>query len=137
MPDQLNKKSSAVSWAALVKPVSVIEIMAMALPSVPISRLLPTIRAPHRGLQANRCRASRSRDFVHGQCACGCRFRILNLVDEVARECLAEIPDTAISGRRVATKLTALIERCGKPGGPKRFFDTALINRLGARRRRC
>lgn len=44
------------------------------------------------------------------------RFRVLNVVDEVTRECLAAIPDTSISGRRVAYELTALIERRGKPG---------------------
>jgi transposase InsO family protein len=55
-------------------------------------------------------------DFVHDQFACGRRFRILNIVDDVTRECLAAIPDTSISGRRVARELTALIERRGKPG---------------------
>jgi putative transposase len=34
----------------------------------------------------------------------------------VTRECLAAIPDTSISGRRVARELTALIKRRGKPG---------------------
>jgi len=34
----------------------------------------------------------------------------------VTRECLAAIPDTSISGRRVARELTALINRRGKPG---------------------
>ena len=57
-----------------------------------------------------------SLDFVHDQFACGRRFRILNIVDDVTRECLAAIPDTSISGRRVARELTALIERRGKPG---------------------
>jgi transposase InsO family protein len=57
-----------------------------------------------------------SLDFVHDQFACGRRFRILNVVDDVTRECLAAIPDTSISGRRVARELTALIERRGKPG---------------------
>ncbi len=57
-----------------------------------------------------------SLDFVHDQLAHGRRFRILNIVDEVTRECLAAIPDTSISGRRVARELTALIERRGKPG---------------------
>ena len=56
-----------------------------------------------------------SLDFVHDQLACGRRFRILNIVDDVTRECLAAIPDTSISGRRVARELTALIERRGKP----------------------
>jgi putative transposase len=57
-----------------------------------------------------------SLDFVHDQFACGRRFRILNVVDDVTRECLAAIPDTSISGRRVARELTTLIEQRGKPG---------------------
>jgi transposase InsO family protein len=56
-----------------------------------------------------------SLDFVHDQLACGRRFRILNIVDDVTRECLAAIPDTSISGRRVARELTILIDRRGKP----------------------
>jgi putative transposase len=55
-------------------------------------------------------------DFVHDQLACGRRFRVLNVVDDVTRECLAAVPDTSISGRRVARELTALIARRGKPG---------------------
>ena len=55
-------------------------------------------------------------DFVHDQLACGRRLRILNIVDDVTRECLAAISDTSISGRRVARELTALIKRRGKPG---------------------
>ncbi|WP_132081885.1 IS3 family transposase [Sinorhizobium americanum] len=57
-----------------------------------------------------------SLDFVHDQFACGRRFRVLNVVDDVTRECLAAIPDTSISGRRVARELTTLLERRGKPG---------------------
>jgi transposase InsO family protein len=57
-----------------------------------------------------------SLDFVHDQFANGRRFRILNIVDDVRRECLAAIPDTSSSGKRVARDLTALIERRGKPG---------------------
>jgi transposase InsO family protein len=57
-----------------------------------------------------------SLDFVHDQFANGQRFRVLNVVDDVTRECLAAIPDTSISGRRVVRELTALIERRGKPG---------------------
>lgn len=34
----------------------------------------------------------------------------------MTRECLAAIPDTSISGRRVARELTMLIETRGKPG---------------------
>ena len=47
-----------------------------------------------------------SLDFVHDQFALGRRFRILNIVDDVTRECLAAIPDTSISGKRVARELT-------------------------------
>ena len=57
-----------------------------------------------------------SLDFVHDQLANGRRFRILNVVDDVTRECLAAIPDTSISGVRVARELTALVARRGKPG---------------------
>ena len=57
-----------------------------------------------------------SLDFVHDQFALGRRFRVLNIVDDVTRECLAAIPDTSISGRRVARELTMLIETRGKPG---------------------
>ncbi|MCK1668873.1 IS3 family transposase [Bradyrhizobium sp. 153] len=57
-----------------------------------------------------------SLDFVHDQFANGRRFRILNIVDDVTKECLGAIPDTSISGRRVARELTAVVERRGKPG---------------------
>ncbi len=57
-----------------------------------------------------------SLDFVHDQFANGQRYRVLNVVDDVTRECLAAIPETSISGRRVARELSALIERRGKPG---------------------
>ncbi len=56
-----------------------------------------------------------SLDFVHDQFAGGRRFRVLNIVDDVTRECLAAIPDTSISGRRVARELTDLIAERGKP----------------------
>jgi len=57
-----------------------------------------------------------STDFVHDQFANGRRFRILNIVDDVTKQCLGAIPDTSISGRRVARELAAIIERYGKPG---------------------
>lgn len=57
-----------------------------------------------------------SLDFVHDQLANGRRFRILNVVDDVTRECLGAIPDTSISGVRVARELTAIIAKRGKPG---------------------
>ena len=57
-----------------------------------------------------------SLDFVHDQMATGRRFRVLNVVDDVTRECLAAVPDTSISGRRVVRELTDLIAMRGKPG---------------------
>jgi transposase InsO family protein len=56
-----------------------------------------------------------SLDFVHDQFAQGRRFRILNIVDDVTRVCLAAIPDISISGKRVAHELTMLIGTRGKP----------------------
>ena len=55
-----------------------------------------------------------SLDFVHDQLACGRRLRILNIVDDVTRECLAAIPNSSISGKRATRELTMLIERRGK-----------------------
>jgi transposase InsO family protein len=55
-----------------------------------------------------------SLDFVHDQMASGRRFRVLNIVDDVTRECLAAVPDTSISGRRVVRELTELIRRRGR-----------------------
>lgn len=49
-----------------------------------------------------------SLDFVYDQFADGRRFRVLNIVDDVTKECLGAIPDTSISGRRVARELTAI-----------------------------
>ncbi|MFG1400277.1 IS3 family transposase [Roseixanthobacter pseudopolyaromaticivorans] len=76
--------------------------------------------------------ARRSLDFVHDQFAGGRRFRILNVVDDVTRECLAAIPDTSISGRRVARELSALVARRGRPGmivsdNGTEFTSTAIL----------
>ena len=57
-----------------------------------------------------------SLDFVHDQLASGRRFRVLNIVDDVTRECLRAVPDTSISGRRLVRELADLIAERGKPG---------------------
>lgn len=57
-----------------------------------------------------------SLDFVHDQMANGRRFRVLNITDDITHECLGAIPDTSISGHRVARELTTILERRGKPG---------------------
>jgi len=54
-------------------------------------------------------------DFVHDQLADGRRLRILNVVDDVTKECLAAVVDTSISGRRVARELAMLVARRGPP----------------------
>jgi putative transposase len=56
-----------------------------------------------------------SLDFVHDQLVTGRRFRVLNIVDDVTRECLAAVADTSISGQRVVRELTQVIARRGKP----------------------
>jgi putative transposase len=72
------------------------------------------VRAPI--LVEARPNARWSLDFVHDQMANGRRFRVLNITDDITHECLGAIPDTSISGQRVARELTAIIERRGKPG---------------------
>jgi transposase InsO family protein len=57
-----------------------------------------------------------SLDFVHDQLASGRRFRVLNVVDDVTRECLLAVVDTSISGRRVVRELADLVAARGKPG---------------------
>ena len=57
-----------------------------------------------------------SLDFVRDQFVTGRRFRVLNIVDDVTRECLRAVPDTSISRRRVVRELAALITERGKPG---------------------
>jgi putative transposase len=57
-----------------------------------------------------------SLDFVYDQFANGRRSHVLNVVDDVTKECLGAIPDTSIFGRRVARELTVIVERRGKLG---------------------
>ena len=58
-----------------------------------------------------------SLDFVHDQMTDGRRFRVLTVVDNCTRECLALAPDTSISGMRVARELDRVIAWRGRPGG--------------------
>ena len=53
--------------------------------------------------------------FVNDHVAFGRHRRILNVVDDVTRECLAAISDTSISGKRVVRELAKPIEHQGKP----------------------
>ncbi|WP_315783430.1 IS3 family transposase [Bradyrhizobium sp. SZCCHNPS1003] len=56
-----------------------------------------------------------SLDFVSDQMTDGRRFRILTVVDDCTRECLALVADTSLSGARVAGELDRLVAERGKP----------------------
>jgi len=56
-----------------------------------------------------------SLDFVSDSLTCGRRFRILNVIDDFSRECLAAVVDTSLSGIRVARELDQIAEMRGYP----------------------
>src|SRR5271169_3829891 len=56
-----------------------------------------------------------SLDFVSDQMTDGRRFRILTVIDNCTRECLALVADTSLSGRRVARELDNIVRQSGKP----------------------
>ena len=56
-----------------------------------------------------------SLDFVSDTLSDGRRFRILAVIDDCSRECLALLVDTSISGARVSRQLDQIIELRGKP----------------------
>ncbi|WP_156944557.1 IS3 family transposase [Bradyrhizobium sp. Ec3.3] len=56
-----------------------------------------------------------SLDFVSDQLTDGRRFRVLTVVDDCTRECLALVADTSLSGSRVARELDRLVIERGKP----------------------
>jgi putative transposase len=56
-----------------------------------------------------------SLDFVSDTLTDGRRFRVLCVVDDYTRECLALVADTSLSGRRVVRELDAIAVRRGYP----------------------
>ena len=56
-----------------------------------------------------------SLDFVSDQMTDGRRFRILTVIDNCTRECLALVADTSLSGARVVRELDAVIRQRGRP----------------------
>lgn len=56
-----------------------------------------------------------SLDFVSDAFTDGRRFRVLAVVDDFSRECLALVADTSLSGGRVTRELDSLIRQRGKP----------------------
>lgn len=56
-----------------------------------------------------------SLDFVSDSLAWGRRFRVLCIIDDFSRECLATVVDTSISGHRVARELERIAVLRGFP----------------------
>jgi putative transposase len=56
-----------------------------------------------------------SLDFVSDTLTDSRRFRILAVVDDFTRECIALVADTSLSGTRVGRELDAVIARRGRP----------------------
>ena len=56
-----------------------------------------------------------SLDFLSDAFADGRRFRILAVVDDFTRECLALVADTSLPGLRVVRELEVIIARRGRP----------------------
>ncbi|MEJ6391611.1 IS3 family transposase [Gymnodinialimonas ulvae] len=56
-----------------------------------------------------------SLDFVSDSLSCGRRSRILNVIDDFSRECLAAVVATSLSGIRVARELERIAEMRGYP----------------------
>jgi len=56
-----------------------------------------------------------SLDFLSDTFGSARRFRILAVIDDFTRECLALVADTSISGLRVVRELDAVIRLFGKP----------------------
>ena len=66
-------------------------------------------------LLPNRPNERWSLDFVSDAFTDGRRFRVLAVVDDYSRECLALVADTSLSGLRVTRELAELIKHRGKP----------------------
>src|SRR5213075_1745560 len=56
-----------------------------------------------------------SLDFLSDAFTDSRRFRILAIVDDFTRECLALVADTSLPGLRVARELNLVIARRGRP----------------------
>ncbi len=57
-----------------------------------------------------------SLDFVSDQMTDGRRFRIFTVIDNCARECVALVADTSLSGGRVAREVDAIIAQRSRLG---------------------
>jgi putative transposase len=74
-----------------------------------------------------------SLDFVSDQFTDCRRFRVLTLIDDCTRECIALVADTSLSGRRVARELHQIIALRGSPkmivsDNGTEFTSNAILN---------
>jgi putative transposase len=67
-------------------------------------------------------------NFVSDSLICGRRFRILCVVDDYTRQCLALVADTSLSGARLARELTSLMGSRGKPHAVVSYNGTELTS---------
>jgi putative transposase len=72
-----------------------------------------------------------SLDFVSDQLTDGRRFRVLTVVDDCTRECLALVADTSLSGTRVARELDRLRNSAAR-GVPPRTIRPNMPDPSGA-----
>lgn len=56
-----------------------------------------------------------SLDFVSDAFTDGRRFRVMAVVDDYSRECLALVADTSLSGLRMTRELSSIIKQRGQP----------------------
>lgn len=75
-------------------------------------RAIGTRKPLRKACRVNQCWAL---DFVSDSFMDGRRFRIIAVIDEYSRECLALVADTSISGQRLARELSHLLEERGAP----------------------
>ena len=74
-----------------------------------------------------------SLDFVSDQFTDCRRFRVLTVIDDCTRECIALVADTSLSGRRVARELNQLMLQRGTPkmivsDNGTEFTSNAILN---------
>jgi putative transposase len=75
------------------------------------------VAVPPRGIPASSSKRGEvwAMDFMQDVLADGRRFRVLNIMDAVSRECLAIEVDTSLPGQRVVRSLDHLIAVYGRP----------------------
>jgi putative transposase len=74
-----------------------------------------------------------SLDFVSDQLTSCRRFRVLTVIDDCTRECIALVADTSLSGQRVARELNQLMLQRGAPkmvvsDNGTEFTSNAILN---------